>query len=173
MVVECEQIDATRRQPLSDFGFGVEVEGLVAQVEAGIRGQLRPQRLDPLEQLPRIVGAAQPRLPGPGRRVIDRGDAIGDCLPVAVEQRHVDGKIYARTWHHLPLEGIAVQIDDFRQNLDAACIDGNGTACLLRAYGGDVAAGDPQRGLKKGSAEKGPAAFDRYLHHDTARLCCE
>ena len=123
VVVEREQIDPSVGQPLADFGFGIEVVGLMAQVEAGVRRQLRPQGLDGLEQLPCIVRAAQPRLPRPGRGVKHRGDAVGDRLPVAVDQRHIDGKIDAGARHHLPLERVAVQIDDARQHLQAAGID--------------------------------------------------
>ena len=43
MVVECEQVDSSVREPLSDLGFSIEIVGLVAQMEAGIRRQLRPQ----------------------------------------------------------------------------------------------------------------------------------
>jgi hypothetical protein len=93
--------------------------------------------------------------------VKDRRYAIGDRLAVAVDQRYIDGKINAGTWHHLPLEGIAVQIDDSRQYLQIACIDGNRASCLLRAHGDNVAACYTQRGLMKFAAEKRAAAFDR------------
>jgi hypothetical protein len=161
MVVECEQVNSSVREPLSDPGFSIEIEGLVAQMEAGIRRQLRPQCLDRLEQLPGIVRAPQPGLPRPRCSVKDRRYAIGDRLAVAVDQRHIHGKINAGTWHHLPLEGIAVQIDDSRQYLQTVCIDGNRASCLLRAHGDNVAACYAQRGLMKFAAEKGPAAFDR------------
>jgi hypothetical protein len=49
-----------------------------------------------------------------------RGDAVGDRLPVAVDQRDVDREIDARPRHHLPLERIAMQIDDARQHQKAA-----------------------------------------------------
>ncbi len=63
VVVEREQVDAAFRQPLDDFAFGVEIVGLVAQMEAGVGGELRPHLLDRLQQFPRIVRAAQARLP--------------------------------------------------------------------------------------------------------------
>ena len=123
VVVEREQVDAPVRQPLRDFGFGIEVVGLVAQVKAGVRRQLRPQRLDRLEQLPCTISAAKPGLPGPGGGVKDRGDAVANGLPVAVGQRHVDGKADAGTRHHLPLECVTMQVDDSRQHLEVAGID--------------------------------------------------
>ncbi|MGY3225599.1 hypothetical protein ACVIM5_006206 [Bradyrhizobium sp. USDA 4512] len=49
MVVEGEQIDAAFTEPLNDLGLGLEIVGLVTQVEAGVGGELRPQRLDRIE----------------------------------------------------------------------------------------------------------------------------
>ena len=95
----------------------------MAQMETGIRRELRPHRLDGLQQIPRILRAAQARLPRPGRGMKNRGDAISDRLPVAVDQGHVDGKIDPGTRHHLPLERIAMQIDDSRQHQQVAGID--------------------------------------------------
>lgn len=46
VVVEREQVDPPVRQPSSDFGFGIEVVGFVAQVETGIRCQVRSQGLN-------------------------------------------------------------------------------------------------------------------------------
>ena len=43
-------------------------------------------------------------------------DLFIDGLPVAVDQRHIDRKIDTRARHHLPLERIAMQIDDARQH---------------------------------------------------------
>lgn len=53
----------------------------------------------------------------------DRRDAVSDRLPVAIGQCHVDRKIDAGAGHHLPLERIAVQIDDTRQHFQAARIN--------------------------------------------------
>ena len=130
-----------------DFGFGIEIVGLVAQMEAGVGRELRPQALDRLEQLPGIVAAAQARLPGPGRGVKDRGDAVADRLPVAVDQRHIDREIDAGARHHLPLECIAMQIDDARQHQQAAGIDARANRARGPIHGADFAAGDPQRGF--------------------------
>ncbi len=63
VVVECEQIDAPVGQPSADLGLGVEIVGLVAQVEAGVGGELWPHGLDRFEQQPCVIGAAKARLP--------------------------------------------------------------------------------------------------------------
>ena len=63
-----------------------------------------------------VVAAAQTRFPRPRRGVIDGGDAVADRLPVAVNERDVDREVDARTRHHLPLERIAMQIDNARQH---------------------------------------------------------
>ena len=155
----------------ADFGLGIEIVGLVAQVEAGVRRELRPHRLDRLEQLPRIVAAAQARLPRPGRGVKDRGDAVGDRLPVAVDQRHVDREIDAGARHHLPLEGIAMQVDDARQHQQAAGIEAERAAAVVanrprRSRGRRSAA----RFRRISLAEQRPAAFDQNVGHDAALL---
>ncbi len=108
MVVERKQIDASFRQPFGDFGLRIEIIGLVAQMESGIRRKLWPHRFDRLEQQPGIIAAPKPGLPGPCRGMIDGGDAVADRLPVAVGQRHIDGKIDAGARHHLPLECVAM-----------------------------------------------------------------
>ena len=53
----------------------------------------------------------------------DGGDAVADRLPVAVDERHIDGKINARAGHHLTFESIAMQIDDARQHQQSARIE--------------------------------------------------
>ena len=40
---------------MADLGLGIEIVGLVPQVETGIGGELRALPLDRLHQLPRIV----------------------------------------------------------------------------------------------------------------------
>jgi hypothetical protein len=50
VVVEGEQIDPPFDSHRNDLGFGVEIVGLVPQMEAGVGGELRPQRFDRLEQ---------------------------------------------------------------------------------------------------------------------------
>jgi hypothetical protein len=47
--------------------------------------------------------------------MIDGRDAVGDRLPVAVDQRDVDRKVDSGARHHLPLERIAMQIDNAGQ----------------------------------------------------------
>ena len=92
VIVEGEQIDAAFGEPLRDLAFGIEIVGLVAQMEAGVGRKLRPHRFDRLQQPLRIVAAAQARLPRPGRGVIDGGDAVADRLPVAVGSATSIGK---------------------------------------------------------------------------------
>lgn len=123
VVVEGEQVDAALSEPLADLGFGVEIVGLVAQVKAGVGGELRALPFDRLHQAARIAGAAQARLPRTGRGVKNRGDAVADRLAVAVGERDVDREIDPGARHHLSLEGIAMQIDDARQDQQIARLD--------------------------------------------------
>ncbi len=87
--------------------------------------------------------------------MIDGGDAVGDRLPVAVEQRHIDRKIDAGARHHLPLERIAMQVDDARQHQETAGIEASEPGASrgrVRADGADLTAGDPQRGFLENSS---------------------
>ena len=168
VVIERKQVDAAFRQPLPDLAFGVEIVGLMAEMDARIRSKPRPQALDRVEQPPRIRAAAQARLPRPGGGVKHRGDAVGNRLAVAVDQRHVDGKIDTGSRHHLPLESVAMQVDDARQHQQATRIDGEWGAGLIAADTGDLAARGLQRSVAKFFAEQGPATFDQNVGHDVA-----
>ncbi len=128
-------------------------------MKAGVRRQSRPQSLDRLEQQPGVIAAAKAGLPRPGGGVKHRGEAVGDGLPVAVDERDIDGEADAGAGHHLPFERIAMQVDDSRQDRQAAGIDHQRTAAVAGTDGADVAAGDPQRGFKDFSAEQGPASL--------------
>jgi hypothetical protein len=71
----------------------------------------------------------------------DRRDAVRQNLPVAVEQRDVDRKADARPWHHLPLECIAMDIDDTRQHEQAIGIDAaHGRSRSRSVQSGDLTA---------------------------------
>ena len=100
--------------------------------------------------------------------MIDGRDPVADRLPVAVDQRHIDRKIDAGARHHLPLEGVAMQIDNARQNQQAAGIDAGRAVAVVRTHGDDLAASDAQRGFDDFVAEQGPATFDEQFGHDAA-----
>jgi len=74
-----------------------------------------------------------------------RGDAVSDRLPVAVDQGDVDREIDARPRHHLPLKGVAMQIDDARKDQKPAGIDVEGGARRRAVHGADFAVGDLKR----------------------------
>ncbi len=116
VVVEGEQIDPLRLDPAGDRLFGIEIKSLVPQVQPRVGGKARPQRRHRIDQRVRVLGAAQARLPRPGDAVKGGGDAVRDQLPVGVDQRHVDRKVDTGARHHLPLERIAVQVDDAGQH---------------------------------------------------------
>jgi hypothetical protein len=95
VVIERKQVDASVGQPLADLSLRIEIEGLVPQMEAGVRRESRPQGLDRQEQFPCIISAAKAGLPGPSRGVINSGDSVADSLPVAVNKRYIDGRLIA------------------------------------------------------------------------------
>ena len=155
-------------EPLTDLGFGVEIVGLVAQMEAGVGGELRTLPFDRLHQAARIVGAAQARLPRTGRGVKHRGDAVADRLAVAVGERHVDREVDPGARHHLPLEGIAMQIDDARQHQQVARVDRKPRPAARGIDLGDVLSGQGKRRLDELGADQGPAALKENVCHAIA-----
>jgi len=106
-------------EPPADLVLRVEIVGLVTEMKARIRREPRPQRLHRFEQSARIVAAAKTRFPRPCRGMKDRCDAVADRLAVAIDKRDIEGEVGARARHHLPLEGVAMQIDDARQRQEA------------------------------------------------------
>jgi hypothetical protein len=123
MIVEGDRVDAARLEPFEHRGLGVEIVGLVPQVKPGVSGEPRPQLLECPQDGVRILRPAQARLPRPGDAVKHRGDAVGDRLPVAVAERDVERKTDARPRHHLPLEGVAVNVDDPGQDQQPRRVD--------------------------------------------------
>ncbi|MGY3225600.1 hypothetical protein ACVIM5_006207 [Bradyrhizobium sp. USDA 4512] len=99
------------------------------------------------------------------------GDAVGDRLPVAVDQRHVGREVDAGARHHLPLERIAVQVDDAGQHQQATGIDVKRGATLLGVERADVATSGPQRGLDQGAVNQRAPALDENVRHDAALRC--
>jgi hypothetical protein len=82
-----------------------------------------PQALDGGEDRARILRPAQAALPRPGHAVEHGGDAVGDGLTVAFEQRDVERESHAGARHQLPLEGIAVHVDDAGQHQQTRRVD--------------------------------------------------
>ena len=96
------------------------------------------------------------------------GHAVADGLPVAVKQRQVDREIDAGARHHLPLERVAMEVDDARQHDEPARVDRQRTVPAFGSDGIDVAARRPHRGVLEFLAEQGPAAFNEKIGHDVA-----
>src|SRR5262249_56971994 len=86
-------------------------------------------------------------------------------LPIAFEQRHIDRKSDARPRHHLPLEGIAVDVDDPGQDHKAAGVD-HPLGARLRADADD----DPglaieiDAGLLETAPDERATSFDAHAH---------
>jgi hypothetical protein len=53
----------------------------------------------------------------------NRRDAVGEHLPVAVEERNVQVEANSGPRHHLPLEGVAMNVHDARQHDEAIGVD--------------------------------------------------
>jgi len=97
--------------------------------------------------------------------VEDGGDAVGDGLPIAFEQRHIDRKSDSWSRHHLPLEGIAVDVDDPGQDQKAAGVD-HPLGARLRADAGDdpTLAIEIDAGLLETDPDERATPFDAHPH---------
>ena len=118
-----------------------------------------------------IRGAAQAGLPGPSDAVEDGGDAVGDHLAVAVDQRDVEGNLHPRTRHHLPLESVTVNIDDARQHQQPAGVEGG----LRRPVGTDlgdntVRCADVDGRVLKRALVQNPSANNSKIHQVPHRM---
>src|SRR5262245_37880980 len=149
----------------------------MAQVKSRVRCELRLQRLDRREDRARIVGAAQAGLPRPGYAMEHGGDAVGDCLPVAVDKRDVERDVDARARHDLPLKGVAVNIDNARKQQETSAVECPG-AGLIRTDGGNepVARADVNGRILEAIFDQDLCAGDAKIHaptHATAVDCAE
>src|SRR5262245_40365056 len=99
-------------------------------MDARVGQKMRPQplscRQDRMHALPR----PQSRLPGPGDSMKSGGDAIANKLAVGLHERHVVVEGHARPRHELPLEGIAMNVDQAGQDEHTAGIDPPPWRCL-------------------------------------------
>lgn len=95
-------------------------------------------------------------------------DAVGDRLAVAIDQRDVDRKVHLWPRHHLPLEGIAMDIDDARQHHEVACVQRERAASVFWAKLADFAAGDRERGFLEFAVDQGTPGFNEDVSHNAA-----
>ncbi|MCW2239972.1 hypothetical protein [Azospirillum canadense] len=82
-----------------------------------------------------------------------RGDAVGDQLAVGVQQRDVGREMHARAWHQLPFEGVAVQVNDARQQEQPAGLD-HAAGWRVVADLNDAAVGDGDPGLDEDAVRR-------------------
>ena len=87
----------------------------------------------------------------------DGGDAVGEGLAIALEQRDIERKRHARPWHQLAFEGVAVDVDDAGKNEKAPGVD--------RTFGRRIHA-DPGDDTRLG-AEVHAGVFKTAMHQRT------
>jgi len=76
-----------------------------------------------LDAVEEVVSWIEAGLPGQRHAVIGGGDAIGEELPVRLQQGRHRREMHARPRHELALESVAMKVDDARQHEIAAGID--------------------------------------------------
>jgi hypothetical protein len=63
VIIEGQDTDPAGRHPLKDRLDPIDIVRFVAQVQARIRAELRPQPFQRGKQIVRVLGAAEARLP--------------------------------------------------------------------------------------------------------------
>ncbi len=133
-------------------------------MQPGVDDEVRLEALQRRHEGPEGVGAAQPRLPGERDAVIGGGDAVAEELPVRLQERDVVGKVHARPRHQLPLERVAMNIDDAGQHEGPACVHAVPRGGGGGAHMGDPAVVDRDRGLDQAVRRQNAAVFDNQVH---------
>src|SRR6516225_5014396 len=95
----------------------------------------------------------------------DRGDPVRYGLAVAVDESNVQRNIYAGPRHHLPFEGIAVNVDNARQDDQAVSID-RATSGMIGAEVSDESVGgaDVNGRSFEAAVEQNAPAGDAKIH---------
>jgi hypothetical protein len=158
VVVEREQVDLAGFDPALDLVDGVQIEGLLPEVQARVAGELALQRVQRAEEGERRVATPQARLPRAGERVEGRGDAVRDELAVGVAKRDAWIEADPRARHELPFEGIAVQIDEARQDQEAIRAQRDGVAHRLAEALDSLGPGDEIGQLDRAVGQQHAAA---------------
>lgn len=162
VLVEGEEIDLALGEPGLDFAHRVEIESLETQVKPRIAAEARPRGAERGQEVARRLGAAQARLPRESEPVIGGGNAVGEQLPVGLDEGRDGRETHTRAGHQLMLEGVAVEVDDagkddewrfrrpagFGHRGDAALFDGD-LGRPNRAVGEEGAAGEAGEGHRR------------------------
>jgi hypothetical protein len=123
VIIEGDGVDPALGKPGDDLVLGVEIVGLVTKMVAGV-GPSRGRSRSMPSRIARAFSA--PRRPPSHDQVTPWktvSDAVGERLSIAFKQCHVDGKSDSRPRHHLPLERIAVDVDNPGEDQKARGID--------------------------------------------------
>ena len=84
------------------------------------------------------------------------GDAVGEQLRFGFRQREIGGEIDAGARLHLPLERIAVQVDDAGQHQQAVGVERPGIGRRRTVEPDDPAVGEQQIGIVSEPARPAP-----------------
>src|SRR5215468_7585866 len=92
------------------------------------------------------------------------GNAVGDGLSVAVDKGNVERDINARARHDLPLKGVAMNVDNARQQQEPSGVQ-RADACTIRTNGGNksVVRTDTERRILQAAVEQHPCSSNANL----------
>ena len=95
----------------------------------------------------------------------DGGDAVGDGLAIALEERDIERKSDARPRHHLAFEGVAVNVDDSGKNEKATGVDRTLGRRIQADPGDDARLGaEVHAGVFKAAMHQRTRPFDAKFH---------
>ena len=138
VIVEADQPDETGLDIGHRHRQRRHVVHLPAQVDPHVADHRRAVRRQRVDETAPALRAAQARFPGECDRVHRGGDAVGEQLRLSVAQRDRGGEVDSGPRLQLPLERVAVQVDNSGQREQTTPVE------ALRAAGGRS---DPQPAL--------------------------
>ena len=101
-----------------------------------------------------------------------RGDAVRHHLPVGIDECHVDREIDAGPRHHLPLETVAMDVDDAGQNQQAGGVDAQPRRARLADAGDHAGRGiHLDAGFDQRVADEDLSAFDPQVRRHAGQAC--
>ncbi len=165
MIVERDKMHAPRRDVRQRRVQRIEVVRLPPQMHAHVAGPA--SRLERIQQIPPRIEAAQSGLPRQRHAMERRGDAVGQKLRLGIVQRDIGGKPDAGARLQLPLERVAVNIDDARKYQKPARIEPRAMPVAVDAGDAPVLDREVHQLLAVGTQQDTPAGdaqpFHRFL----------
>ena len=164
VVVESQDADLSGVDPTARLLDRIEIVGLKPKMHARVARQARPHLFEHREKFAAGLQAPQARLPGAGHAVKGSGDAVGRHLSIGIGKCDLQPDMHARPRHDLALEGVAVEIDNARQQQVPLGIDGPLDRPGAIDSGDDTVFNDDAVPIDRSIGVQNARVFDRDRH---------